>query len=102
MEKALVWSASAVVTVAVGIAFLFMTFQTAADADKLNGYFDARLDRISNKIGKLEDKIDKLQESLTSYIKRESALEGENDSDYVSSIIDRQKLHKGLISDRFR
>lgn len=53
MEKLLVWCGSVLIAVATSVAFLFMTFQTLASADRLNQYFDSRLERIEKKLDKL-------------------------------------------------
>jgi hypothetical protein len=52
-DKFIVWGASVVVTVAMAVGFLFITFQTSAAADKQTTYFDSRLDRLEQKIDQL-------------------------------------------------
>lgn len=53
MEKILIWCSSVLVGVATSIAFLFITFQTSASADKMANYFETRLDRLEQKIDQL-------------------------------------------------
>lgn len=53
MEKILVWCGSVLVAVAAAVAFLFTTFQTSAAADRMTNYFDARLDRLEQKIDQI-------------------------------------------------
>lgn len=60
LQTALTWCASIIVTVAMAVGFLFMTFETAADADKNNSHFDVRLDRLEQKLDKQDVKIDSL------------------------------------------
>ena len=50
LQTALTWCASVIVTVAMGVGFLFLTFETEADANKTASYFDSRLDRLEQKI----------------------------------------------------
>jgi hypothetical protein len=53
MEKILIWCGSVLVAVASAVAFIFTTFQTSAESEKTNHYFDQRLDRIEKKIDQL-------------------------------------------------
>lgn len=53
MEKLLIWCSSVLMAVATAVAFLFLTFQTSAQADKINSYFDSRLERMEQKIDQL-------------------------------------------------
>lgn len=56
MEKILMWCGSILVSAAVAISFLFMTFQTNAQSDKTAKYFDDRLSRIEEKIDRIINK----------------------------------------------
>ena len=55
LQTAIGWCASVLVTVAMAIGFLFLTFETAADSSKMQQYFDGRLDKLENKIDKILD-----------------------------------------------
>lgn len=52
-EKRLIWYMNIIIAVAGAIAFLFLTFQTSAQAEKTYNYFDSRLNRIESKIDQL-------------------------------------------------
>ncbi len=50
LERILVFAASFVVAAATSVIFLFSTFQTNADAEKLTNHLEHRLDRIERKV----------------------------------------------------
>lgn len=68
LKEAIAWCAGSVVTFGGAVAFLFMTFQTSADADKQYMTVNARQDRqatyLKENFQNLNDKMDKIGDKL--------------------------------------
>jgi hypothetical protein len=53
MDRVLVWLGSLTMAVATVLYFLFITFETVADANKDAGHIDSRFDRLEQKVDKI-------------------------------------------------
>lgn len=67
LKEAIAWCAGVLVTGAVAIAFLFMTFQTSAnskdDAEQINRRVDETIISVDHRLDRIERKLDRVIEN---------------------------------------